>query len=121
MSETEAMDISPSGSILGDSGIPGIDVGSASREPKQNEEHGDTASSIQAPSDAHMEGTDSLSKPGIRVRDDVPGDADPNERPLKRARTLDTEVCTSHENQTLFLLSKTSSRPLLMNRVPMPI
>ena len=93
MSETEAMDISSPDSPTGDLPIPGTDTGlSNAKEPSQIAEQTNAAPSVAPPSDVQMDGTDSVLKPGIRLRDDVIGEADPNERPLKRARTLDTQV-----------------------------
>jgi hypothetical protein len=98
MSETEAMDISPVGSTTGDTGIPGIGKTSETGTlvfPMVAEER--AASPVGSTSDMKVNAPNPHVKSGVRPRDDIPGQIDPNERPLKRARTLDSEVgCIMH-------------------------
>jgi len=95
MSDTEAMDISPAGSTRGGSEIPGID-----KVPDIGNNHTVALKPVtelapspeEISSDMKDDGPIPQLKPGVRPRDDLPGQADPNERPLKRARTLDSQV-----------------------------
>jgi hypothetical protein len=97
MSETEAMDISPVGSTIGDTGIPGLGKApeTSNLVPMVAEEL--AASPAGGTSDMKVNTSNLQVKSGVRPRDDIPGQVDPNERPLKRARTLDSEVrCNMH-------------------------
>jgi hypothetical protein len=92
MSDTEAMDISPTGSTAGEIGISGLDKEpeTSTSVPMVAEEW--AVSPVGDTSNMKVDAAIPQVKSGVRPRDDAPGRSDPNERPLKRARTLDSQV-----------------------------